>query len=453
MNTMTNTHALGWLGIARLGLVQVALGSIVVLTTSTMNRVMVVELALPAILPGALVGFHYAVQLLRPLWGHGSDSGALRTPWIMGGMALLAIGAVGAAFSIALMSSSATLGVIAAFFAFAFIGFGVGAAGTSLLALLASRLDADKRAGAATLVWLMMIAGIVVTAVIAGANLDPYSPQRLIVVTTCISVFAVTLAAIALWNVERRSALKSAGESSGESLSYASFRAALDQVWSEDRARRFTIFVFISMLAYSTQDLILEPFAGAVFGFTPGQSTKLAGVQHAGVFAGMLIVGVFGTLKYRVQFGALRTWSIGGCIASAAALAGLSVGAFVGPQWPLSANVFALGVANGAFAVAAIGSMMELAASGGARKEGLRMGLWGAAQGVAFGLGGFLGTASADIARLLMGSSISAYATVFAAEAILFLVSAALAAELTRVRSTDAPCSIDALTTSATAKG
>ncbi|MCA3659868.1 MAG: PucC family protein, partial [Methylobacterium sp.] len=64
---------LGWLGIFRLGLVQTALGAIVVLTTSTINRVMVVELALPAMLPGLLVGLHYAVQVLRPRWGHGAD--------------------------------------------------------------------------------------------------------------------------------------------------------------------------------------------------------------------------------------------------------------------------------------------------------------------------------------------------------------------------------------------
>jgi hypothetical protein len=57
---------LGWLGIARLGLVQSALGAVVVLTTSTLNRVMVVELALPAMLPAALVAWHYAVQLSRP---------------------------------------------------------------------------------------------------------------------------------------------------------------------------------------------------------------------------------------------------------------------------------------------------------------------------------------------------------------------------------------------------
>ena len=79
----------GWGSIARLGLVQMALGAIVVLTTSTLNRVMVVELALPALLPGMLVALHYLVQIARPRMGHGSDVGGRRTPWIVGGMAAL----------------------------------------------------------------------------------------------------------------------------------------------------------------------------------------------------------------------------------------------------------------------------------------------------------------------------------------------------------------------------
>ncbi|NBX41600.1 MAG: MFS transporter, partial [Gammaproteobacteria bacterium] len=73
------TRKLGWFDILRLGLVQAAIGSLVVITTSTLNRVMVVELALPALLPGLLVALHYAVQVLRPRLGHGSDAGGRRT--------------------------------------------------------------------------------------------------------------------------------------------------------------------------------------------------------------------------------------------------------------------------------------------------------------------------------------------------------------------------------------
>ncbi len=95
---------LGWFGIVRLGLVQTALGAIVVLTTSTINRVMIVELALPAMIPGLLVTWHYALQVLRPRWGHGSDGGGRRTRWIIAGMAALALGGVGAALSVVVIS-------------------------------------------------------------------------------------------------------------------------------------------------------------------------------------------------------------------------------------------------------------------------------------------------------------------------------------------------------------
>lgn len=86
----------GWLQVVRLGLVQASLGAIVVLMTSTLNRIMVVELALPAMLPGALVALHYLVQMSRPRMGHGSDQGTRRTPWIIGGMTVLAAGALSA---------------------------------------------------------------------------------------------------------------------------------------------------------------------------------------------------------------------------------------------------------------------------------------------------------------------------------------------------------------------
>ena len=100
-------------------------------------------------------------------------------------------------------------------------------------------------------------------------------------------------------------------------------------------ARRFTIFVFVSMLAYSAQDLILEPFAGLVFGLTPGQSTKLSGVQHGGVLAGMILVAVAGSLVWRARLGSLRGWTVGGCIASGAALGGLAHRRARRPVWPL----------------------------------------------------------------------------------------------------------------------
>jgi BCD family chlorophyll transporter-like MFS transporter len=415
--------AFGWASIARLGLVQAMLGAVVVLTTSTLNRVMVVELALPALLPGLLVALHYAVQLTRPRMGWGSDVGGRRTPWILGGMAVLALGGFAAAVATAWMHTNPTAGTVLAVLAFTAVGLGVSASGTSLLVLLAKQVDEPRRAAAAATVWVMMIVGFALTAGLAGQALDPYGPMRLVQVSGVVSLIAVCVTALALWRLEA----PRAPSEPAPVRERPDFLRALAEVWREADARRFTVFVFFSMLAYSTQDLILEPFAGAIFGFTPGESTSLAGVQHMGTLAGMLVAALAGRSVAGARLGSLRAWTVGGCLASAVALLGLVAGAAFAPHWPLRANVFLLGVSNGAFSIAAIGSMMSLAGAGAQPREGTRMGLWGAAQAVGFALGGLFGSAASDLARWLLGDPARSYGSVFAFEALMFVASAALA--------------------------
>ncbi|MEC8021538.1 MAG: PucC family protein, partial [Pseudomonadota bacterium] len=193
---------LSWLGIVRLGLVQTALGAIVVLTTSTLNRIMVVELALPAMIPGALVALHSAVQLLRPRLGQGSDVGGRRSPWIIGGMAVLGLGGFAAAAATALMATAPLLGILAATAAFIVVGIGVGASGTNLLVLLAKRVAPERRPAAATIVWMMMIFGFILTAATAGAALEPFSFSRLLMVSGSVALLALLVTALALWGIE-----------------------------------------------------------------------------------------------------------------------------------------------------------------------------------------------------------------------------------------------------------
>ncbi len=430
---MNGGQPIGWFGIVRLGLVQAALGAVVVLATSTMNRVMVVELALPAVVPGALVALHYMIQILRPRLGHGSDQGGRRTPWIVGGMAVLGVGGVLAACATALMRSDLIAGLALAVLAFMMIGIGVGAAGTSLLVLLAKRVAPKRRAASASIVWVMMIAGFAITAGTAGHFLTPFSMDKLIRVTACVSAAAFLIAVAAVWRVEGR-ALPAASDAAPSPAERTSFAQALLDVWREPRARRFAIFVFVSMLGYSAQELILEPFAGAVFNLAPGETAKLTGMQHAGALVGMILVALTGTALAGGRFGSMRTWTIAGCIGSAAGLLALALAGFVGPAWPLLPSVFALGAANGAFAVSAIGSMMGLAGEGRGAREGVRMGLWGAAQAVAFALGGLIATVASDVLRAAMGSPAAAYAAVFLGEAALFLVAARLAAAVFQTR-------------------
>ena len=172
-------------GIVRLGLVQTALGAIVVLTTSTLNRVMVVELALPATLPGALVALHYAVQMLRPRLGYGSDVSGRRTPWIVGGMAVLALGGAAGRGRHGLDGDAAAWPASR----LAVAGLPADRRRRRRVRHVAagrcwpSGSTHERRAAAATIVWLMMIAGIAVTAGVAGSLLDPFSPARLVAVS------------------------------------------------------------------------------------------------------------------------------------------------------------------------------------------------------------------------------------------------------------------------------
>lgn len=409
--------SLSWFGIVRLGLVQMCLGAIVVLMTSTLNRLMIVELALPAVLPGMLVALHYGIQITRPNWGFLSDTGGHRTRWIIGGMAVLAAGAFLAALSIPVLEDHLALGLSLSIIAYALIGLGVGASGTSLLALLATTTAPRRRPAAATITWLMMIFGIAMTATVVGGFLDPYSHARMLQIVAVVCAGALTLCCLSVWRIER-------GLSARPQVDPMPFRQGIAEIWHEPAARRFTIFVGLSMTAYFMQELILEPFAGLVFAFTPGQTTSMSGAQNGGVFLGMLTVGIAAT---GFKIGSLRRWVVAGCLGSAVSLASIGFIGVTGSAGLVVPAVIVLGFFNGMFAVAAIGSMMALAGQGRSGREGTRMGLWGAAQAIAAGFGGLSGAALADVMRRTMATDAAAFGSVFLIEAALFLAAAAMA--------------------------
>jgi MFS transporter, BCD family, chlorophyll transporter len=231
------------------------------------------------------------------------------------------------------------------------------------------------------------------------------------------------LTLVGVWNIEDAT---TPSERTSDAPPKSNFRAELMEILSEPQARRFAIFIFVSMLAYSSQDLILEPFAGAVFGMTPGATTKLAGFQHTGTLIGMTLVPLFNWLipAWRTR---TTPWIVGACIASALALFNIALAAAVGPGWPLRASILVMGVTNGVYAIVAIGAMMNLVSAGHRNREGTRMGIWGASQAVSYGTGGFLGTFASDAAQHLLSSVSLSYALVFAAEAGLYLFAASLA--------------------------
>ena len=170
------------------------------------------------------------------------------------------------------------------------------------------------------------------------------------------------------------------------------------------------------MTAYFMQELILEPYAGLVFGFTPGQSTQLSGAQNGGVFLGMLLVGIMATgFRHRraADLGGRRLPRLGAWRWALIAALGPA-----GSGRPLVPAVVALGLlqrhVRGRRHRLDDGAGRRRAAS---RREGTRMGLWGAAQAVAAGFGGLAGAALADALPPRRSTDAPAFGSVFLVEA------------------------------------
>jgi len=416
-----------WLSIIRLGLVQMALGSIIAIAASTFNRVMVVELSLLQVVPGLLLALHYFVQITRPNWGFLSDRGGNRTFWIMTGICILGIGSILACFGIKYFPSNYYIGSIISIIAYCLIGLGVGASGTSLLALIATNTRDNRKAAAATITWIMMIFGAAITAIIVGKIIDPYSITKLIKIVTFLSIFWFMVSGIALYKMENKGPSKINIEIAATQTK-DSFLTGLKQVLSEKNTRWFTIFVFLSMTAYFMQEPILEPYAGIVFQFTVGESTQLTGYHQGGILLGMLLVGI---LVSGLKFGSLRFWVLFGCAGSGLTLILIALlGQTMAGKHGLMISIALLGFFNGNFAVGAIGSMMQLAGIGRENRVGTRMGLWGAGQAIAAGNAMIFSTLFVDILQKITKNAASSYGIIFIIEGILFLAAAMLATKL-----------------------
>ena len=429
---------MNWFSILRLGLIQLCIGSSVVIPLSTLNRLMKVELALPATIAGFLIALHYAVQLTRVNWGYLSDKTQNRSQWIIFGMLILGIGGVLASASIPLIESNFAYGIMLALFSYTLIGFGVGAAGTPLLALLASYSSKSQKGFAASITFLMMILGLAITGITAGIILDPYSHQKLIKITTSLAIITNILSYLSLKNLEKTLRNNADARTLSAIDNNEPFLEGIKKVWMEREARLFTIFIFISMGAFSMQDPILEPFAGEVFGFAVGESTKLDGFHKIGTLIGIILI-ILCLSKFRIGFASLsivknerlgseKFWLITGCIFSAFSLFMISLlGLTYRDPGILNSVVFLFGISNGVFTAGILGTMLHLASRGsGDNNTGTRMGIWGAAQAYATMIAVFFSTVLVDILGLMMNSLPNVYGIVFLTAASFFIAAAFL---------------------------
>lgn len=400
--------------ILRLGLFQLAVGGLSVLFLGVLNRVMRVELGLDLLTVTILVGGgHYLGALIAIPFGYYSDrhpiAGYRRTFYILLGSIIALLILVSSPWIVQWIAARPTASrVVPGFFFFLLEGVSTYVAGTAYLSLITDLTAEDERGQVTGWVWTLLMVGIIVTGILSGFALEPYSPSGVI------SLFVTAAAVIALFTVlalvgqERRQTFSK--PTAGENLS-----TAFATILQNHQARWFGAFLFLSMFSYFMQDVLLEPFGGEVFALSPAETTRFNAYMGVGVVIAMLLGG----MRLIPRKGKPWTTSLG-ILLMVFSFAGLAVSSIFMFSRLLPLIILALGLGAGFFTVGGVSLMMDMTSS---HNTGLFVGAWTLVQAFAKGptaiVGGALYTGFTTIG-LSVGA---AYAGVFLLEATGLVVS------------------------------
>ena len=276
----------------QLGLVHVAVAMTLVPINSTLNRVMIKELALSAALVAALASLPYLFSPIQVAIGSYSDRhpilGFRRTPYILAGLVLCAAGVAISPQVAFLLHENLLLGILAGLLAFGAWGMGYNLSSVSYLSL-ASELSGEKGRGRTVAVmWFMMIVGIIFTAIGLSRMVDPYTPQALVRAFGIIAAAALVLGLIGLFRLEPRS---NAGLAGAHAEVY-SLKQMAGVITRNPVGRSFFIYLFLLLAAILGQDILLEPFAAEAFGMTVTQTTRITSLWGTFVLVAILLAGL-----------------------------------------------------------------------------------------------------------------------------------------------------------------
>lgn len=407
----------------RLAAFPLGYGIVGALAGGTLNRIMVAEMGLPLTLVGVLFALPLIEAPLRVWLGYRSDSypvfGRRREPYIVAGVLLAGAGLVAA---VLLMTSGAGRVALAAGLVLAFLvyGFGRNLAHNVFQALVADRFDGDARSRALTLYEVATMLGLVAGAGGLGALLRDYAPAKLVAATLVAVSVAIALTLCAALGQERRGegVLRAAAQSRA-----LPFRAALAEFLLGDRqVRRFFLLIFCTFVGTLAQDVLLEPYGALVLGMSVAETTRLTAWWGGGVLVAMLLSGGV-LLRVVGHLVLLRV----GLVATVVVFAGVIGAGLAGSPGAFRVLVAVMGLGTGLAGAGLLGGIATFATS---VRAGLLMGVWGMASLFGKAAGSILGGAVVDAVRLATGQTFVAYATVFAAEAVLLAFAFALSFRL-----------------------
>jgi len=413
--------------LARLSLFQISVGICFVLLNGTLNRIMVVELGRAAWLVSALLALPLLLAPARVLIGYRSDNhrsylGFRRLPYLwmgtmgqFGGLALMP-------FVLILMTSTGpgdeTLGLILSMLALLMMGGGMHVTQTAGLALATDLASEKTRHQVVTMLYLMLLVGMMVGALGFSVLLQPFSYFRLIQVIQGAALVVMALNIIAMWQMEPRRPDLTKFE-----LPRPSFLESWRGLAQNPGVHRLFVAVAIGTIGFSMQEILLEPYGAEVLGMTVSQTTRLTAM-----FAGGMLLAMALSARYLGRSGDPIRLAGYGAVVGVFAFAAVIIAGAVGSLALFALGTLLIGVGNGLFAVGTLTAAMLLSGT----TAGLVLGTWGAVQATALGLAVFLGGALRDIAAVIIGDSslsfvlsgpAAAYSAVYHLEMLILFVS------------------------------
>jgi BCD family chlorophyll transporter-like MFS transporter len=408
----------------RLSLFQVSVGMALVLLVGTLNRVMIVELGVPASLVGIMISLPLVFAPFRALIGFRSDThrsvlGWKRVPFIFrgamiqfGGLAIMPFALLVLARQGNAVHAPVLIGYIGAAAAFLLVGAGLHTVQTVGLALATDLATTESQPKVVGLMYVMLLLGMIASALLFGAFLADFTPGRLVQVIQASAVATLVLNTISLWKQEAR------GGARRNTAAPPAFRTAFASFIAGRQAARRLVAVGLGTMAFSMEDVLLEPYGGQVLHLTVGDTTKLTATLALGGLLGFWLASRVlgrGADPFRMAgYGAL---------CGIPAFAAVMTAAPLGSALLFGAGTALIGFGAGLFGHGTLTATMQFAP---ASQTGLALGAWGAVQasaaGIAIALGGIGRDTVSGIAALKSFGPATGYDAVYGFEILLLCV-------------------------------
>ena len=397
----------------QLGLIHVAVAMTLVPINSTLNRVMIKELAISATLVAILASLPYLFSPVQVAIGSYSDRhpilGFRRTPYIVVGLILCVLGVMVSPQVAFLMAENLPLGLLVGFLAFGAWGMGYNLSAVSYLSLASELSGENERGKTIATMWFMMILSIILTAIGLSRMVDPYTPEALIRAFGVVAAAALLLGLLGLIKLEPRSARL---DEAAASETY-SVRQMMAAITTNPTARVFFIYLLLLLAAILGQDVLLEPFGAEAFGMTVTQTTRITSLWGTFVLLAILVAGLLeGRASKRLVAQLGNTGALLGFLVIV--VSGILINKSV-----FYMGVTLLGIGTGLSTVANLALMFDLTIPG---MVGLYIGAWGFSNALSRLTGSILGGVVRDVVTQATGQALSGYLVVFSIEALMLLI-------------------------------